>query len=202
MSATRLSEEQFVEKLNLVAVADPNYETPECVDAYDACLASHRALASAYAEVEKRLAVAERALLGKGYRKSCDIPACNCGDQWNHGGHANERLREISDAMPYENGKTVLQQVESLTAKLAEAEQERDANFKLYQGYWKRCQEAESRLTALEEALRSIAEHPHCAYNDGANDSYMIGVADGHRCAANVAKQALAPATVQTQQGG
>ena len=33
-------------------------------------------------------------LLRHGYRR-CDIPACNCGS-W-HGGHANQRLSEISD---------------------------------------------------------------------------------------------------------
>ena len=51
---------------------------------------------------------AEYALQSKGYRKSCDIMACNCGDQWNHGGHAQERLRELRDALPFVNGKTLL----------------------------------------------------------------------------------------------
>ncbi len=41
---------------------------------------------------------AERALRSKGYRKSCDIPVCNCGDQWAHGGHAERRLHEFEDA--------------------------------------------------------------------------------------------------------
>jgi hypothetical protein len=65
-------------------------------------------------DLERQLATAEGALRSKGYRKSCDIPACNCGDQWNHGGHAEERLREIGDALPYENGKTILGRVCSL----------------------------------------------------------------------------------------
>jgi hypothetical protein len=52
--------------------------------------------------------IAERALQSKGYRKECDIPACNCGPQWSHGGRAEERLREISDALPYQNGVTLL----------------------------------------------------------------------------------------------
>lgn len=60
------------------------------------------------------LEIAERALRYQGYRKSCDIAACNCGDQWQHGGHANERLREISDALPYADGMTVLQRVVKL----------------------------------------------------------------------------------------
>jgi hypothetical protein len=38
---------------------------------------------------------AERALQMRGYRKSCDIPACNCGDQWLHGGTAERRLHEV-----------------------------------------------------------------------------------------------------------
>lgn len=58
---------------------------------------------------------AESALLRHGYRKTCDIPACNCGDQWTHGGHAAERLREFRyeldrDRPSYKNnGKTILQ---------------------------------------------------------------------------------------------
>ncbi|MFN3075360.1 MAG: hypothetical protein ABT940_00490 [Alphaproteobacteria bacterium] len=58
----------------------------------------------------------ERILYRKGYRKSCDIPACNCGDQWNHGGNAEERLRELHDALPYVNGKTLLTIVKELVA--------------------------------------------------------------------------------------
>lgn len=45
------------------------------------------------AESERENAV--DALHRKGYRKTCDIPACNCGDQWSHGGHADQRLMEI-----------------------------------------------------------------------------------------------------------
>lgn len=65
---------------------------------------------------ECKLDTAERALERHGYRRSCDIPACNCGDQWNHGGHAADRLREISDEV-YTNGKTVLQAVKDLCAE-------------------------------------------------------------------------------------
>lgn len=49
-------------------------------------------------DTAERLAIAERALVNHGYRKSCDIPACNCGNQWTHGGHAVARLSEIDDA--------------------------------------------------------------------------------------------------------
>ena len=45
------------------------------------------------------LGTAERALLNKGYRKSCDVPACNCGDQWTHGGHAAARLVEFRETL-------------------------------------------------------------------------------------------------------
>jgi hypothetical protein len=67
-------------------------------------------LAAARANLE----IAERALLAHGYRKSCDIPACNCGDQWHHGGNAVARLVEIRDAISEResfknNGKTILQ---------------------------------------------------------------------------------------------
>lgn len=73
------------------------------------------------AQCREELCVAERALLSKGYRKSCDIPACNCGDQWNHGGDANTRLREIGDALPYVNGKTILTRVQDIVEDLAQA---------------------------------------------------------------------------------
>ncbi len=53
-----------------------------------------------------------------------------------------------------------------------------------------------ARLKEAREALKSIAESPHCDYGhtacaaDGAQ--YRIGVADGHRCAANDARAFLA----------
>ena len=62
--------------------------------------------------LKEKLDTAESALLRKGYQKSCDIPACNCGDQWHHGGHAEARLREFREAFDQEgidrNGKTLL----------------------------------------------------------------------------------------------
>lgn len=66
------------------------------------------------------LDTAERALIRAGYRKSCDISVCNCGSQWGHGGHADQRLREISDALPYENGKTILARINTLVALASE----------------------------------------------------------------------------------
>jgi hypothetical protein len=69
----------------------------------------------------------EGVLWREGYKKECDIPACNCGPQWNHGGHAEERLREISDALPCVGGATILQRVELLKAQLATAQGEVDA---------------------------------------------------------------------------
>jgi hypothetical protein len=77
------------------------------------------------------LATAEYALRSKGYRKSCDIPACNCGDQWSHGGNADARLRELSSELhgsPVDmNGKTLLAGLSELVerAEKAEAEIER-----------------------------------------------------------------------------
>jgi hypothetical protein len=67
-------------------------------------------------EALERLQTAESALRGHGYRRSCDIPACNCGDQWNHGGHAAERLREIDEALPYYDGATILQRLQRVLA--------------------------------------------------------------------------------------
>lgn len=47
----------------------------------------------------------------------------------------------------------------------------------------------------LVAALQRIAEHPHCVYpaHLTRNDrSYEIGVSDGHRCAAEIARAVLA----------
>ena len=83
----------------------------------------HQSLTDKLREAETARDRAEQALRANGYRKDCDIPACNCGPQWNHGGHANQRLSELSDALPYENGKTVLQRAQSLVEKVTELEQ-------------------------------------------------------------------------------
>ncbi len=32
----------------------------------------------------ERMETAEHRLMSLGYRRTCDIPACNCGDQWAH----------------------------------------------------------------------------------------------------------------------
>jgi len=59
---------------------------------------------------------------------------------------------------------------------------------------------AEAREThaALVAALKEIAEHPHNSYdhpsNTGHARDYGIGCADGHRCAAQVARTVLARA--------
>ena len=64
------------------------------------------------------LRVAEDALWRKGYRKTCDIPACNCGSQWSHGGNAAQRLSEIADALRGAgfNGGTLLSNIDELIA--------------------------------------------------------------------------------------
>lgn len=54
---------------------------------------------AALVEQDERLRRAESALRHHGYRESCDIPACNCGDQWMHGGHAEARLSEIREKL-------------------------------------------------------------------------------------------------------
>lgn len=66
--------------------------------------------------LRERLDVAEFALQRAGYRRSCDIAACNCGDQWGHGGHAAQRLSEIGDALRNAgfNGGTLLGFVQTL----------------------------------------------------------------------------------------
>jgi len=49
-----------------------------------------------------------------------------------------------------------------------------------------------ARVEELEGALKEIAESKHCSYPEGDWTNYGIGVADGHRCAANAARAALA----------
>lgn len=77
------------------------------------------------AELRQRLEKAESALTRKGYRKECSIPACNCGDNWSHGGLAEERLREISDEV-WENGVPTLDSVRRLKERAEKAEKEQN----------------------------------------------------------------------------
>lgn len=91
----------------------------------------HEALRARLVQVEGNLSVAEDALLRHGYRKSCSIAACNCGDQWSHGGSARERLTEIGEAFDSagidRNGKTLLQATNETIARAEKAEQFREA---------------------------------------------------------------------------
>jgi hypothetical protein len=96
------------------------------MEAIDVGLEQHGAnLAARIADLEARLQSAEDALHRKGYRRSCDIPACNCGDQWTHGGHASERLRELSEELgELTQGTTILGAVKDIKARLAAAEED------------------------------------------------------------------------------
>lgn len=49
----------------------------------------------------------------------------------------------------------------------------------------------QEEIVRLRRALEEIAEHPHCVYPERYGE-YDTGVADGHRCAANHARRALA----------
>lgn len=60
-------------------------------------LKQERGHALALEQEKERADIAEAALLRHGYRKSCDIAACNCGDQWSHGGHAERLCGELKD---------------------------------------------------------------------------------------------------------
>ena len=94
---------------------------PDCMIGPSEPCAGYAALLAHIADIERERGAAVLALQRHGYRRSCDIPACNCGDQWNHGGHAAERLREIGEEV-YENGKTILQSVKNMVARIAELE--------------------------------------------------------------------------------
>lgn len=60
----------------------------------------------------ERLEKAEHGLISKGYRKSCEIPACNCGS------NADARLREIADATRdhWRDGELLLTRIERIVA--------------------------------------------------------------------------------------
>lgn len=82
-----------------------------------------RRLLAIIADRDAQLTEAREALQRKGYRRSCDIPACNCGDSWTHGGRADTRLREISDALgAMIQGRTLLGAVEELMTRKEAAE--------------------------------------------------------------------------------
>jgi hypothetical protein len=57
---------------------------------------------------------------------------------------------------------------------------------------------APSPVEKLREALEEIANHPHCEYPHNApyvgdyQSGVRVGIADGHRCAAKIARSALA----------
>lgn len=55
-------------------------------------------------------------------------------------------------------------------------------------------QQAE-QIERLRKALTAISDDPHCSYENSGDGQYGIGVADGHRCAANKAREALAART-------
>lgn len=83
-----------------------------CSDDLDAYLSSH-----AEDGTSRALAFIE----SRGYRR-CDVPACNCGS-W-HGGHAENRLGELHDALEQAgidmNGRTLLKVVTELAKAHAE----------------------------------------------------------------------------------
>lgn len=78
---------------------------------------------SAFDSLRRERDDAVRFIRDAGYRP-CDSPACNCGS-W-HGGHAMERLAEISDALPWANGPTVLERAQSVVMELSAARDDRD----------------------------------------------------------------------------
>ena len=85
-----------------------------------------------------------------------------------------------------------------IRSTFAEREAERERERRRHVRRW---YEQDQIIRELREALREIAEHPHCIYdhptNTGhAHSNYGIGCADGHRCAATVAKIALERANV------
>ena len=98
-----------------------------------------------------------------------------------------EALERERDAAERRCGQAI-QEREAAAARIATLESLRRAQEDALQ-------QLEPERDRLREALREIAEHPHCSYDHPSNSSrggdYGIGTADGHRCAANVARAAL-----------
>jgi hypothetical protein len=110
------------------------------------------ALSAQVRELREERDRAEDALRHHGYRKTCDIPACNCGDQWFHGGNASMRLMEIADELGERTqGKTILQALKELEQSLATAREE-----------------------AATTALETAAEEAEFALKQGGN--YLAGL--------------------------
>jgi len=84
----------------------------------------------------------------------------------------------------YEQITTLEEEVKALTEDNEEAKQ-----LQIY-----RYEEHQKEVGRYREALESIANDPHCDYFhkevQGAGQ-YSIGIADGHRCSAAKAKEAL-----------
>ena len=90
------------------------------------------------ARLREENAHAREFLERRGYRR-CDIAACNC--QFWHGGHAEDRLREISE-------------------RLSDVGVPSGTIFAGVNNLIERAEAAEARLTALEGAIRAkVAEH-------------------------------------------
>lgn len=115
--------------------------------------------------VEKERDEAESALMRHGYRKSCDIPACNCGDRWNHGGHASERLKEISDEV-WQNGVTTLNSVIALRQRAEAAEAELEKAKKLSEGMMASIGPCGACAEHLICGSHSIAHIPSCVHSE------------------------------------
>jgi hypothetical protein len=49
--------------------------------------------------------------------------------------------------------------------------------------------ESQAKIESMKSALLSIRDSPHCVYKNA--NEYAIGVADGHRHCANVARAAI-----------
>ena len=68
----------------------------------------------------------------------------------------------------------------------ANMEEKADGAYVLYSDHVAALAAERAKAVKFEAALRMIAEHPHQSY-----EISSIEVADGHRCAANIARLAL-----------
>ena len=68
----------------------------------------------------------------------------------------------------------------------------RAEDFEVHEsGTFKALDEKDMEIQRLREALDEIANSKFCMYENTGHGQYGIGVTDGHRYCANIAKQAL-----------
>lgn len=143
MSDQPLSSAEITEQLQLCEKATPSQEEAEA-----ALFLSRTNYPRALRQIEALTEERDEALdfIRRSGHRRCDSPACNC-NSW-HGGHAMQRLAEISDELPWTNGPTILERCKSVIMELSAAREDRDR--------------FQSELAALRAQHAELTKCPSC----------------------------------------